>query len=83
MWGEAAEPLAVPFRKHMTLLDLMIEVGGLTEFADGNKSVLIRQVDGTQQVYGVQLDDLIKDGNIAANLALLPGDILIIPEAWF
>ncbi|MCW8880866.1 MAG: polysaccharide export protein [Sedimenticola sp.] len=81
--GEAAEPLSVPFRKHMTLLDLMIAVGGLTEFADGNKSVLIRNLDGEQQVYNVRLEDLIKEGDISANLALMPGDIMIIPEAWF
>jgi polysaccharide export outer membrane protein len=81
--GEAAEPLSVPFRKHMTLLDLMIAVGGLTEFADGNKSVLIRNQNGEQQVYNVRLEDLIKEGDISANLALMPGDIMIIPEAWF
>ncbi len=81
--GEAADPLSVPFRKHMTLLDLMIEVGGLTEFADGNKSVLIRNLNGEQQVYNVRLEDLLKDGDISANLALMPGDIMIIPEAWF
>jgi len=81
--GEAGQPMSVPFRKHMTLLDLMIEVGGLTEFADGNKSVLIRNVNGEQQVYNVRLEDLIKDGDISANLALMPGDIMIIPEAWF
>lgn len=81
--GEASEPLSVPFRKHMTLLDLMISVGGLTEFADGNKSVLIRHIDGEQQVYNVRLEDLIKDGDISANIALMPGDIMIIPEAWF
>lgn len=81
--GEAAVPLSVPFRKHMTLLDLMIQVGGLTEFADGNKSVLIRNVDGEQQVYNVRLEDLLEDGDISANLALMPGDIMIIPEAWF
>ncbi|MCW8889806.1 MAG: polysaccharide export protein [Sedimenticola sp.] len=81
--GEAAEPLSVPFRKHMTLLDLMIAVGGLTEFADGNKSVLIRNLNGEQQVYNVRLEDLIKEGDISANLALMPGDIMIIPEAWF
>lgn len=81
--GEAAVPLTVPFRKHMTLLDLMIEVGGLTEFADGNKSVLIRNIDGEQQVYNVRLEDLVQDGDISANVALMPGDIMIIPEAWF
>lgn len=81
--GEAAEPLKVPFRKHMTLLDLMVEVGGLTEFADGNKSVLVRNSGGSQNTYNIRLEDLLEDGDISANLALFPGDIVIIPEAWF
>ncbi|MET0025197.1 MAG: XrtA/PEP-CTERM system exopolysaccharide export protein [Sedimenticola sp.] len=81
--GEASKPLSVSFRKHMTLLDLMIAVGGLTEFADGNASVLVRSEGGEQKVYNVRLDDLIRDGDISANTALLPGDIVIIPEAWF
>ncbi|MCP4277116.1 MAG: sugar ABC transporter substrate-binding protein, partial [Gammaproteobacteria bacterium] len=81
--GEAAEPLSVPFRKHMTLLDLMIQADGLTEFADGNAAVLIRSIDGEQTVYNVRLEDLLKDGDISANMALMPGDIMIIPEAWF
>ncbi len=81
--GEAAEPLRVPFRKHMTLLDLMVEVGGLTEFADGNKAVLVRSIDGSQNTYNVRLDDLLDEGDISANIPLFPGDIVIIPEAWF
>lgn len=81
--GEASEPAGIPFSKHMTLLDLMITVNGLTEFADGNKSVLIRTVDGSQKTFGLRLEDLLKDGDISANLALFPGDIIIIPEAWF
>lgn len=81
--GEALKPAAVPFRKHMTILDLMIEVGGLTEFASGNKSVLVRYQNGKQQQYSVRLDDLIRHGDISQNVSLLPGDILIIPEAWF
>lgn len=81
--GEAATPLKIPFRKHMTLLDLMVAVGGLTEFADGNKSVLIRNFDGIQSSYNVHLRDLLEDGDISANVALFPGDIVIIPEAWF
>ncbi|MBK1708012.1 sugar ABC transporter substrate-binding protein [Marichromatium sp. AB32] len=81
--GEAMAPAAVPFRKHMTLLDLMIAVGGLTDFAAGNKSVLVRYYGGERQEYSVRLDDLIRDGEIAENVSLLPGDILIIPEAWF
>lgn len=81
--GEASKPLSVSFKKHMTLLDLMIEVGGLTEFADGNASVLVRNQGGEQKVYNVRLDDLVREGDISANTALLPGDIVIIPEAWF
>ena len=81
--GEAARPLKVPFRKHMTMLDLVIEVGGLTKYADGNAAVLVRRFEGVQKSYGVRLDDLVKDGDISANLSLMPGDILIIPEAWF
>ncbi|WP_339644724.1 XrtA/PEP-CTERM system exopolysaccharide export protein [uncultured Porticoccus sp.] len=81
--GEAAEPTSIPFRKHMTLLDLMVEVGGLTEFAAGNKAVLIRSFGGDQNTYKLRLDDLLNDGDISTNLALFPGDIVIIPEAWF
>lgn len=81
--GEAGEPTAVPFRKHMTLLDLMIQVGGLTDYAAGNKAVLVRFAEGKQRQYSVRLDDLIRDGQIKENVSLLPGDILIIPEAWF
>jgi len=81
--GEAANPLAIPFNKHMTLLDLMISVGGLSEFADGNKSVLIRNYGGSQKVYSLRIEDLIKDGDISANTQMMPGDIIIIPEAWF
>ncbi|WP_036552549.1 XrtA/PEP-CTERM system exopolysaccharide export protein [Neptunomonas japonica] len=81
--GEGAKPLKIPYSKHMTLLDLMIEVGGLTEFADGDKAVLVRSFEGEQSTYGLRLDSLLKDGDITANLALKPGDIVIIPEAWF
>lgn len=81
--GEAQQPRSIPYRKHMTLLDLMIDVGGMTEYASGNKAVLVRDFDGRQGSFGVRLDDLIKDGDISANVTLFPGDILIIPEAWF
>jgi polysaccharide export outer membrane protein len=67
----------------MTLLDLMIAVGGMTEYASGNDSVLVRIENGQQKSYGVRLDDLLKEGDISANLALNPGDILIISESWF
>ena len=81
--GEAMNPLKIPYAKHMTLLDLMIAVGGLTPFANGNKAVLIRDYDSKQKTFNVRLDDLIRDGDISANLSLLPGDIVIIPESWF
>ncbi|MFC6438718.1 XrtA/PEP-CTERM system exopolysaccharide export protein [Bowmanella sp. JS7-9] len=81
--GEATNPMAVNYREDMTLLDLMIQVGGLTEFADGNDAKLIRVVDGVQKEYTVRLGSLVKDGDISANVDILPGDILIIPEAWF
>jgi len=81
--GEATEPKGVPYRQHMTLLDLMIDVGGMTEYAAGNKSVLVRTENGRQQSYRVRLDDLLKKGDISANMTLKPGDILIISEAWF
>lgn len=81
--GEAAEPAGIPYRKHMTLLDLMVEVGGLTEFAAGNKAVLIRSHGGTQDSYHLRLDDLLDKGEMSANVVLFPGDTVIIPEAWF
>ncbi len=81
--GEASSPVAIPYRKNMTVLDLMIAVGGLTDFAAGNRAVLVRYTAGTEEEYTVRLDDLIRDGDISANVAMQPGDILIIPEAWF
>lgn len=81
--GEASQPQAIPFRANMTVLDIVIQVGGLTEFADGNNTTLVRfQGDETRE-FRVRLDDLLNDGDISANVALLPGDILIIPESIF
>jgi polysaccharide export outer membrane protein len=81
--GEATNPTGIPYTMHMTLLDLMIAVGGMTEYAAGNKSVLVRVEDGQFSSYGLRLDDLIKDGDISANVTLMPGDIIIISESWF
>lgn len=81
--GEATQPQALPYRANMTALDVMIAVGGLTEFAAGNKARLVRTVDGEQKETVVRLEDLIKDGDISANVKMAPGDIIIIPEAWF
>jgi len=81
--GEAVDPQQITYKKHMTLLDVMIAAGGLTEYAAGNKSVLIRLVDGKEVSYNLRLDDLIKQGDISANLSIMPGDIIIIAESWF
>ena len=81
--GEAAQPQAINYTQHMTLLDVMIQVGGLTEFADGNSAVLVRIEDGQQKQYEILIDQLLKDGEISANIDMLPGDIIIVPEAWF
>jgi polysaccharide export outer membrane protein len=81
--GEAAEPRAIPYNEDITLLDVMIAVGGLTEFASGNDASIVRTVNGKQQQYRVRLDDLVKQGDISANVNMQPGDILIIPESWF
>ena len=81
--GEAARPQALPYRQQMTLLDLMIAVGGITDFAAGNRASVVRFVDGKQKQFSVRIEDLIKDGDISANVDMLPGDILIIPESWF
>lgn len=81
--GEAAQPKAIPYRENMTALDVMIQVGGLTTFAAGNRAVLVRSVEGKERNYRVYLDDLLKDGKVEANVSILPGDVLIIPQAWF
>jgi polysaccharide export outer membrane protein len=80
--GEAARPQAVPYRQDMTILDVMIQVGGMTDFADGNGAVLIRGAEGGKQ-YSVRLKDLLKSGDISANVAMMPGDIIIVPQSWF
>jgi polysaccharide export outer membrane protein len=77
--GEASKPQALPYRKGMSLLDVMISVGGLTDFADGNHASILR--DGKQ--YGVRLGDLIRRGDVSANVLMKPGDVLIIPQSWF
>ncbi|MGF1764079.1 XrtA/PEP-CTERM system exopolysaccharide export protein [Aliivibrio kagoshimensis] len=81
--GEAANPKSISYRENMSLLDVMIEVGGLTEFADGNSARLVRIVEGEQQEYSLNVDSLIRDGEIKANIDMLPGDIIIIPDSWF
>ena len=81
--GEANDPQGLPYRRKMSLLDVMIAVNGLTEYAAGNKAKIVRVVNGEEQVVKVRLEDLLKDGDISANMEMKPGDILIIPESWF
>ena len=81
--GEASKPQALPYKEHMTLLDLMIAVGGITDYADGDKAILSRVIEDHTEQYTVRIESLIQDGDLSANVNILPGDILIIPEAWF
>ncbi|CAM5798297.1 XrtA/PEP-CTERM system exopolysaccharide export protein [Rhizobacter fulvus] len=80
--GEAAKTQAVPYRQNMTMLDVMIQVGGLTDFADGNGAILIRGAEGGKQ-YSIRLKDLLRRGDISANVAMMPGDVIIVPQSWF
>lgn len=81
--GEASKPQALPYREQMSVLDLMIAVGGLTQFAAGNRAVLVRKVDGEERSYRLNIDKLLKDGDLSENTFMLPGDVLIVPQAWF
>lgn len=82
--GEAVDPAAIPYRAHMTVLDVMIATKGLTKFAAGNSAVIIRRLPGGRQVkIPVRLSDLIHDGDINQNVEMQPGDTLIIPQTWF
>jgi polysaccharide export outer membrane protein len=80
--GEAAKPQFLPFKQKMTLLDVMIAVGGLTDFAAGNSATILRTSEGNKQ-YSVRLKDLIRRGDVSANVEMRPGDILIIPQSLF
>jgi polysaccharide export outer membrane protein len=81
--GEAAHPQAIAYRDNMTLLDVMIASGGLTLYASGNRSTIVRTVGDKETSFRVRIADLIKDGDVSANVQMLPGDVLIIPQAWF
>ena len=81
--GAAAKPQALPYRQGMSLMDVLITVGGITDFAAGNKASVIRVREGGQQQLRVRLDDLLRDGDISANIMMRPGDVLLIPESFF
>jgi len=80
--GQAAKPQSLPYRRDMSILDVMIAVGGLTDFAAGNEATILRSSEGNKQ-YSVRLKDLIKRGDVSANVEMRPGDILIIPQSFF
>lgn len=80
--GEAAKPQALPYRQKMTVLDVMIAVGGLTDFADGNNARILRTSE-ENKIFSVRLKDLVRRGDVSANVDVKPGDVLVIPESWF
>jgi len=83
--GATDKPASLPYRANMTLLDAMIAVGGLSEYAAGNKARLVRfdKESGKQREYALRINDLIKKGDTKANVLLAPGDVIIIPESMF
>jgi polysaccharide export outer membrane protein len=81
--GDAVNPASLPYRHGMTVMDLMISVGGLSPYANGNRAILLRFVDGELKEYSLRLEDLMEDADLSANVDLKPGDVVRIPEAWF
>lgn len=81
--GEAAKPHTLPYVENMTLLDVMIAVGGITDFAAGNKASILRTVGGKSEQFGVRLIDLVRGGDLSANVYMRPGDVLVIPQSFF
>lgn len=80
--GEATKPQALPYVQNMTLVDVMIQVGGITDFAAGNRASILRTAQGNKQ-FSVRIDDLLNSGDFGANVEMLPGDVLVIPQSWF
>lgn len=80
--GEAARPQVLPYKHRMTLLDVMIAVGGVTDFADGNAASILRTSENNKQ-YSVRIKDLLRRGDVSANVEMKPGDVVIIPQSWF
>ena len=81
--GEASKPQSISYRNGMTVLDVIILSGGLTQYAAGNRASIVRAVDGQETAYRVRLDDLLNDGDLSANAPVAPGDILVIPQSYF
>lgn len=80
--GQAAKPQILAYKQKMTILDVMIAVGGITDFADGNRATILRTSENNSQ-YRVRLKDLVKNGDVSANVEMKPGDVVIIPQSWF
>jgi len=81
--GEASTPKSLNYVAHMTVLDAMIAVGGLTPYASGNRAKLVRKVGGKETNTTLRISDLLKSGDMSANSELQPGDIIIIPQSFF
>jgi polysaccharide export outer membrane protein len=81
--GQVAHPQAIPYREGMTVLDAVLEVGGLGQFASGNRSRIVRVVDGKETVIHVKLADLVNSGDVHENIPLKPGDVLVVPQSMF
>jgi polysaccharide export outer membrane protein len=81
--GQVARPQALPYREGMTVLDAVLEVGGLGQFASGNRARIVRMVNGKETVIHVKLANLVNDGDVKENVPLKPGDVLVVPESMF
>jgi len=81
--GAATKPVALPYRQNMTLLDVLIAVGGISEFASGNRSSIVRENETGVEKIRVRLDDMLNGGDMSQNMIMQPGDILVIPESLF
>lgn len=81
--SQQAKAQSFPYSIEMSLLDLLIQLGGISEFADGNRSTIIREIDGEPKQFSIRIDDLLEDGDLSANVKMFPGDIVLIPEAFF
>jgi polysaccharide export outer membrane protein len=83
--GATERPAAIPYRANMTLLDAMIAVGGLSEYAAGDRARLVRtdRASGSQREYDLRIARLLRRGDVSANVRLEPGDVIIIPESMF
>lgn len=81
--GAVEDPLSVPYRQGMTVLDLVLEAGGVTEFAAANRATLYRRAEGETQEYGVDLEAILDRGDMETNSALKPGDVIAVPERFF